>query len=161
MIAAEYEYFKALIADLCTAYDRPCTDDRVRVFWECLKHLPLSEVTRSAGTFRKTSKKMATPADLIPAYRERPTAPGAPEPMMSTWAVAANKILFTLAYSDPRRGFVPMGKDVMEQCVFIKNDYVRMAIESEAAGEPWDTVEFNVMCREGFEKLLGLTSRAA
>lgn len=71
----------------------------------------------------------------------------------SSWAMAANKILFAVAYQG-NRGFRPIG-ELLPKCLDAKADYVRMAEQAEARGDRWDHVEFNRMCREGFEKILG------
>jgi hypothetical protein len=72
----------------------------------------------------------------------------------SKYAMAANRILFALAYMDERRGFMPMGDLLLWKCVDIKNDYVRMAEEALARGEPWEPEDFNRLCRDGLERLL-------
>jgi hypothetical protein len=173
----EFDDFAAVIGDLCAAYDRPATDARNRTFWEVLKGFHLHDIRRSALKWRNTQRKMPSPVDLKP---ERATAP--PEkprddgPSMSSWAIAANKILFACAYLDERRGFrpiaawermpingwglpLPLAKLIdgtqLDRCLLAKNDYVRMAEEAEGDGAPWEPEEFNRMCREGFEKLLG------
>lgn len=159
MRSEEFDAFATVIRDLCAAYDRPATDERVRVFWEDLRHLHLLDVKRSAESWRRSSKKMPTPIELKPA---RPTAPPPKDPIeserWSTWAMAANKILFAIAYQDERRGFKPMGKEALDRCLAAKRDYVEMAEDAERHGQAWDTGEFNRMCREGFEKLLGTTA---
>jgi hypothetical protein len=176
MRSDEFEAFAVVIADLCAAYDRPATDERKRAFWETLKHFHLHDLKRSAAKWRDTNRKMPSPVDLKP---ERATAPPAPVdtgPPMSRWAVAANRILLAVAYCDERRGFKPIAVwepmppngwglplrlpklidgSLLDRVLAIKADYVRMAEQDDAAGEPWDHIEFNRMCREGFEKLLG------
>jgi hypothetical protein len=177
MRSEEFEEFTTVIADLCAAYDRTPTDARNRSFWDVLKHLHLHDVKRSALKWRNTQRKMPAPIDLKP---ERSTAPAEKPrdegPSMSTWAAAANQILMACAYFDERRGFRPiatwesmpergwsaplkLAKAVnlapLTKALAVKADYVRMAEEAEANGEPWDTVEFNRMCRQGFQNLLG------
>lgn len=100
---------------------------------------------------------------------------------MSTWARAANLILFEVAYRDERRGFLPMASYMaapekgwgalrrppvkdnwqLESILQCKREFVEDAENLERAGNPMDTVEFNRMCREGFEALLGTTSKPA
>lgn len=179
MLRDDYAAFTAVMTDLCAAFDKPVTDDRVRVFWETLKHVHLHDVKRSAEAWKRNQRKFPTPRDLMP---ERATAPPPKSEVdaerWSSWAMAANKILFACAYEDDRRGFRPVALwnptpkrgwllplrpskhiglldgSLLEKCLAVKRDYVRMAEEAEAAGEAWNIEEFNRMCREGFEKLL-------
>lgn len=156
MRSDEFDAFAIVIKDLCAAYDRPATEERVRVFWEDLRYLHLLDVKRSAEAWRRSSRKMPTPIDLKP---ERVAAPPPKDPIdsekWSSWAMAANKILFAVAYEDENgRGFRPVG-DLMPKLLAIKRDFVQMAERAERDGEHWDHVEFNRMCREGFEKILG------
>lgn len=169
--------FESVMQDLCLAFNRPYTPELTRVFWESLKHLHIADVKRSADAARKSLKKFPTPKDMTP---ERVTAPPAAQrdtgPAMSRWAIAANKILFACAYLDERRGFVSIAKwepmppggwglplrrpklidgTLLEKCLAVKRDYVEMAEDAEAHGQTWDSQEFNRMCREGFETLLG------
>jgi hypothetical protein len=153
MLREDYAPFTAVMADLCAAFDRPVTDERVRVFWETLKHVHLHDLKRSAESWKRSQRKFPTPRDLMP---DRPAAPP-PKPRddgppMSPWAIAANKILFAVAYQG-NRGFRPVG-DLMPALLKAKADYVRRAEEAEANGDQWDHVEFNRMCREGFETIL-------
>lgn len=181
MQGGDFAAFSEVIADLCAAYDRPATDARNRVFWETLKPYHLHDIKRAVAKWRDTQRKMPAPVDLKP---QRSTAPPKePElgPGMSTWAVAANTILFAVAYLDVCRGFVPVSQweqapekgwglplplaqlvdgSRLKHVLAAKADYVRMAEEAEKAGEAWDTHEFNVMCRQGFEQLLGTKAAA-
>jgi len=183
MRSDEFEAFASVIADLCAAYDRPATDERKRAFWETLKHVHLHDLKRSAAKWRDTKSKMPSPVDLKP---ERASAPPIPVedigPPMSCWAVAANRILFAVAYLDERRGFKsiakwepmppdgwglplrlarPVDTSLLDRVLAAKTDFVRMAEDADAIGQTWDSVEFNRMCREGFEKLLGTTTAVA
>lgn len=173
MRSDEFEPFSVVIQDLCAAFDRQCTDAKVRVFWETLKHLHIHDVKRSAESWRRSQRKMPTPRDLIPERPAAPPKPIEPEPQFSKWAMAANKILLAFAYLDARRGLepiavwenpkpgLPLGQprlvdgERLQRCLAANRDYIRMAEEAEAAGEPMDGQEFQAMCREGFEKLLG------
>lgn len=147
--------FAAILETLCTAYNRPRTDDLVRVYWAALKPLHIHDLKRSADSWIRNARKFPTPRDLMPERAAAPPPkPRDDGPPMSSWAIAANKILFAVAYQGDR-GFRPVG-DVLPALVAAKNDYVRRAEEATADGEKWDTVEFNRMCREGFEKLLGV-----
>lgn len=155
------EAFDAVVKDLCLAFNRQHTPELTRVFWEALKASHIHDVRRVALRYRNTAKKFPAPVDLIP---HRSTAPVPEEkrdtgPHMSSWAMAANKILWVVAYQGTR-GFVPMGEK-LKPCLVAKADYVRMAEEAQRDGEPWQEHEFNVMCRQGFEKLLGTTSAVA
>lgn len=188
MIPADFETFKALITDVCVAYDRPVTDDRVRVFWDDLKGVHLADVIASIRTWRKTKSKMPAPRDLIPERSTRPSAPpreDAASAAMSTWAVAGNKILLAVAYMDVRRGFKPMAvydtpppegwnknggfpmfrtpidADLMNRVIAAKNDLVSMAETDAASGMAWSEQDFNRTCREAFETLLGTTKKGA
>lgn len=148
------EAFARVIEDLCLAYNRPYTPELTRVFWESLKWAHIHDVKRTAQAHRDSSKKFPSPKDLAP---ERAAAPP-PKPEMdhevwSQWAIAANKILWSVAYQGDR-GFAPMG-DRLKPCLVAKADYVEMAEDAAKHGQPWDEQEFNAMCREGFQKLLG------
>lgn len=157
MFREDADVFRALMEDLCVAYDRPITDAKVRVYWETLKHLHIADVKRSAEAAKRSLKKMPSPAELMPEKRYSPQATVvAPEPLLSPWAIAANKILFVVAYQG-HRGFKPMG-DKLPNILKVKADYVRMAEEAEANGDTWNHEEFNRMCREGFEKLLRIAA---
>lgn len=155
MFREDAEAFRATLADLCIAFNRPITDDLVRVYWESLKHLHIADVRRSAESARKGLKKFPTPKDLTP---ERVVAPPPPKrddgPAMSTWAMAANKILFGVAYQG-HRGFRPVG-DKLPVCLKAKADYVQLAERAEREGDKWEPEDFNRMCRQGFEKILGV-----
>jgi len=70
MFQSEFESFRGLMSDLCAAFDRPVTDERVRIFWDVLKKLPI-EVVRSRMKFAAaTCKKMPTPNELLPQETE-------------------------------------------------------------------------------------------
>lgn len=176
MRSEEFDEFAKVMDDLCAALDRPITDARKRVFWDVLKPYHLHDIRRSVLKWRNTQRKMPAPVDLKP---ERATAPPKPvddSPSMSRWAVAANRILFHVAFRDPRRGFKPIGVwgrmppegwglplrlpdaiDVsrLNRALEIKRDYVQMAENAELSGEPMDGEEYQAMCKEGFERLLG------
>lgn len=177
MLSQDAEAFETVIQDLCLAFNRPYTTQLSRVFWETLKHLRIDEVKRAADIARKSLKKFPTPKDLIPERRLAPVRVAEPEEAMSRWAIAANKILFALAYLDKRRGFRPIAEYVampaggyggshfgqaervsdmrLRRALEVKADYVRMAEDADRVGEPIDDDEYVGMCREGFEKLLG------
>jgi hypothetical protein len=73
--------------------------------------------------------------------------------MISTWAMAANRILMSVAYFDERRGMRPM-RELLPKCLDAKWDYVKLAEKAEADGRPWSEQEFNDLCFDGFEKIL-------
>lgn len=73
---------------------------------------------------------------------------------LSRWATTANRILFSLAYLDERRKFKPLG-DLLGKLLDVKWEYVNLAENQEAKGEPWTPQEFADLCFDGFEKLLG------
>lgn len=180
MRSDEFESFTEVIADLCAAYDRTPSDARNRSFWDVLKGFHLHDVKRSALKWRNTQRKMPSPADLKPERASAPPPkPQDDDPAMSRWAAAANKLLLHVAYRDPRRGFVPIAKyepapaggyrlplvwtqakcrddSLLKRCLEIKRDYVQMAEQAELSGEPMDGQEFQAMCKEGFEKALGI-----
>lgn len=153
MRSEDADQFRGVMEDLCVAYNRPCTDAVIRVFWDALKWAHIYDVRRMAIKHRDSSKKFPSPRDLAPERVARAPAPKADEAPMSTWAVAANKILFAVSYLDQSRGYRPV-KAALPLLLSIKADYVRMAEEAQAGGEMWDTVEFNRMCREGFQGVL-------
>lgn len=74
----------------------------------------------------------------------------------SVWAMTANKILFSLAYLDQRRGFRPLG-ELLPKCLNVKWEFVKMAEKAELDGQPWTPEEFRDLCFDGFEKILGMT----
>lgn len=95
----------------------------------------------------------------------------------SSWAMIANKILFSLAYLDQRRGFRPIAKwesmpdlgwgaslrrpklldgTLLDRCLDAKADFVRMAEKAEFERQPWTPEEFRDLCFDGFEKILGI-----
>lgn len=152
--------FGALMQDLCLAFNRPYTTDLSRVFWEALKYVSLPEVRRACESARSNLKKFPTPRDLIPERRAAPPPPIDTGPDMSRWAIAANKILFAVAYGDLRRGFAPMGDVLLKRALEIKRDFVAMGEQSEAEGEPMLPNEFDNLCRDGFRKLLGTKAAA-
>jgi hypothetical protein len=183
MRSDEFDAFSVVIKDLCAAYDRPATEERVRVFWEDLRYLHLLDVKRSAEAWRRSSRKMPTPIDLKP---ERVAAPPPKDPIesesWSSWAMAANQILLAVAYFDERRGFrsmatweptpergwgLPLRRPklidgaLLDKCLAIKRDFVQMAEQDEARGAPWEPQEFNRACREAFEQALGTVRTAA
>jgi len=160
VLDADADAFDRVMQDLCLAFNRPHTPELTRVYWESLKGALLPDVKRAAFNARNSLKKFPTAKDLLPE-RRYVSKPREPEPAMSTWAVAANKILFELAYRDKRRGFVTLGPELLERCLAAMREYVRMAVQAEAEGERWDTQEFNALCCEGFEKILGTPGRAA
>jgi len=176
MRSEDSEQFRVAIEDLCTAYNRPCTDSVIRVFYESLKPYHILDIKRMAMRHRASSKRFPAPKDLAPERAtSAPSKPKEPEPVMSKWAIAANKILLSLAYQDRRRGFKPISKyppmpaggyglplvlpkpldDKLAKILAVKADYVRMAEEAERDGEPMDGMEFSDMLREGFGRMLG------
>lgn len=152
MYGSDYEPFTKVVEELGLAFNRPVSDDLVRVFWDALKSAPFPGVKALADKWKNVGKKFPTPADLRPDRAKAPPPPPAPEPYMSPWAIAANKILFSVAYQG-HRGMAPMG-DLLPKCLAVKADIVQRAEQDAHDGQPWDTQEFNVMCREAFENLL-------
>jgi len=73
---------------------------------------------------------------------------------ISEFGMTANRILFALAYLDPRRGFVPL-RDLLPRCLDRKWEYVKMAEQAELDGRPWTLEEFRDLCFGGFEEILG------
>jgi hypothetical protein len=154
--------FGMLIEDLCLAFNRPYTPRLAVVFWDVLKHLRIDEVKRACESARKNLKRFPTPKELLPERRMPSSAQRQPDDRaFSRWAMAANRILFKLAYEDDRRGFLPLGPELLARCLAVKADYVQMAEDAQSGGEPWADDDFIAMCREGFEKLLGTHERAA
>lgn len=173
--------FGALMQDLCLAFNRPYTTELSRVFWEALKHYPIFDIRRSCDAARSNLKKFPTPRELAPERRPAPPPPVDDGPPMSRWAIAANKILFAVAYGDLRRGFQPIGVwermpekgwglplrlarpvdiSLLNRALEIKRDFVSMGEQSEAEGEPMLPNEFDNLCRDGFRKLLGTRAAA-
>lgn len=175
MLSSDADSFNRLMADLCLAFDKPCTADLIRVFAEALKDVSFHDVKRMAEQHRRTGKRFPSPAMLRPERASAARSTFKADPPMSTWAIAANKILFALAYLDKRRGFKPIctyepmpaggyglpvrlvqptDGSLLRRALQVKRDYVQMAEDAERNGEPMPTREFNAMCREGFEKIL-------
>lgn len=153
--------FDGIMRDLALAFDRPHDVERVRVFWEALKHVSLGEVKRLAANHRKHGKKFPAPRDLMP---EKPPAPAsqtaAEDPRyasLSTWWKNANLILYHVAYCDRRRGLVPLGEVRLAELLRVKRDIVGMAEQDDYAGSPWSDLDFNATCKHAFEKILGLS----
>jgi hypothetical protein len=163
MLSQDAQAFETLMQDLCLAFNRPYTPELTRVFWESLKHVHIAEVRRNADAARKTLKKFPTPKDLTPdRVVPPPPKPVDTGPQMSSWAIAANQILFSVAYQG-HRGFKSIAKwngrelldgTKLDQCLKRKAEYVLMAEDAAATGDVWEPQEFNRMCREGFEALL-------
>lgn len=182
MFREDAETFRTVIEDLCVAFNRPCTDHVVRVFWETLKHMPMGEVRRSMESARKNLRRFPTPKDLTPERKYTPASAIDTGPEMSRWAVAANKILFAVAYSDLRRGTKPIAvyppmpergwglplktpvaldDSLLQRVLVVKADYVAMGEQSEREGEPMTGPDFSAMCMEGFRKTLGTLNAAS
>jgi hypothetical protein len=175
----EFPEFQAVIEGLCAAFDRQCTDAKVKTFWEVLKHSHIADIRRSAASWKANFAKMPSPKDLKPQRVSAPPPKQDDGPAMSRWAVAANRLLFALAYMDERRGFAPIATyapmppggyglpliwsqakcrddSLLERVLEIKRDYVQMAENAELSGEPMDGQEFQAMCKEGFERAMGI-----
>ena len=169
MRAEDFPAFRAIIEDLCTAFDRPFTDARVRVFHEALKHAHILDVKRAADTHRKTAKRFPTPKDLLPTRSVAPKREE-PEPHFSKWAQLANRILWLLQFNSGR-GMKPIGKwknpdpwrhgmqatpldDTFARVLAAKADYVRMAEEAEAEGREWTVEEFVELVRPGLGQII-------
>lgn len=152
MRSEDFPEFRTMIEDMCASFDRTCTDAKVKAFYEPLKRFHIADLKRQADVWKANFSKMPTPRELMPQKVAAPAPVQDSGPPMSHWAIAANKILFGVAYQG-NRGFRPMG-DKLKQCLKVKADYVRMAEDAARAGQSWDEQEFNAMCREGFEKLL-------
>lgn len=177
MRSEDFAEFRAVMEELCAAFDRQCTDPKIKTFYEVLKHVHIADLKRSAASWKKNFTKMPTPKDLLPQKIAAPAPKEDDGPTMSIWAAAANKILFHVAYRDPHRGFRPIAEyeptpasgyglpivwakamcrdaSLLKRCLEIKGDYVSMAEQAELDGEPMDGQEFQAMCKEGFEKAL-------
>lgn len=153
MQSGDFDSFSALIRDMCAAFDRQATDDRVRVFWQALRRYHLHDVKRAVEAWLVSQRRMPSPRDLAPESTTEPQKRIDGLPQMSRWAIAANRILFSVAYQGDR-GFIAMG-DKLQSCLNAKSDYVRMAEQAEMGGEPWEVEDFNRLCREGFQTVLG------
>lgn len=151
-------------AELCAGYDKPATNERRAAYRKSLSkmHIGAWQQLVDYCLSEKGPEKFPTTYALWNVSRElRRQRARAPEqaqdddPPMSRWAIAANKILFAVAYGDLRRGFLPMGKELLERALVIKADFVAMGEASERDGEPMSGKEFDNLCRDGFRKLLG------
>lgn len=178
MLPSDSDAFARVMQDLCVAFNRPYTTDLSRVYWESMRYMNIAEVRKAAETARRTLRKFPTPKDLIPERRYAAPKPQEDEEPISSWAQAANQILMAVAYFDERRGFRAVGEweampengwglplrlprnhggETLVIALEVKADFVRMAEEDAARGQPWNETEFNRTCREGFEKLLRTT----
>ncbi len=101
MYHSDFQSFNQLMQDLCVAFNRPHTDDLVRVFWDALKSHPLQRVRAKSAAYQVIGKKFPTPADLRPSDEERKTKSGAKEDtipeIMREWVVKnhADSLTFT------------------------------------------------------------------
>lgn len=175
MFSNDFEPFRAVMEDLCVAFNRPKSDEVIRVFYESLKWAPFPEVKRAAESWRRNGKKFPSPKDLAPEKRALPPKPKEPEPVMSKWAVAANRVLLQIAYQDEKRGFRPIAKyepkpergyglpvratqplddALLRKVLAVKREYVEMAESADLDGAPMGGMEFSDMCREGFARVL-------
>lgn len=79
--------FENLLKDLCTAFDKPFTDDRVRVFWDVLKGAPYEYVATAIKNRIHEGGKFPQPFELKPrsvaeaANNYRPPKPEHTEPI--------------------------------------------------------------------------------
>ena len=70
---------RAVMDDLCLAYNRPVSDRLVTVFFDSLKNVPFGVVRARAELHRRISKKFPTPHDLRPDERPvKDLPPGGP-----------------------------------------------------------------------------------
>jgi hypothetical protein len=152
MRSEDFAEFRAVIEDMCASFDRTCTDAKVKAFYEPLKRFHIADLKRQAAVWKANFSKMPTPKELMPQRVVAPPPVPDEGPPMSSWAIAANQILFSVAYQG-HRGFTPIG-DKLPKCLERKAEYVRMAEDAAATGDVWEPQEFNRMCREGFEALL-------
>lgn len=75
MYQSEFDQFKTVLSDLCTAVNRPFTDDLLRVFWEDLRDVPLGQAKFQAKLLRTTGKTKFVSNDLrAPAQASTQTA---------------------------------------------------------------------------------------
>jgi hypothetical protein len=174
MRSEDFAEFRAVIEDMCASFDRTCTDAKVKAFYEPLKRFHIADLKRQAAVWKANFSKMPTPRELMPQRTAAPPPVQDEGSPMSSWAIAANQILFSVAYQG-HRGFQPIAKwettpergwglplkkpnlvdgSRLEKCLARKAEYVRMAEDAEAGGDVWEPQEFNRMCREGFEALL-------
>lgn len=72
MQSSEFGEFKQVVSDLCTAYNIPFTDDRVRVMWDGLRMQSLRTIRQRAELHRAIKTKFPTIADLCPPRSDRP-----------------------------------------------------------------------------------------
>src|SRR5690606_24493969 len=158
-----FDEWDAALAELCAGYDRPITNERRAAYRGSLGNLSLIAWKRIVEhcLSDKGPERFPTCQQLWQIHRQlrRPArAPGATEntgPVMSRWAVAANRVLMKLAYQDIRRGpMKPMGPELLPQVLAMKAEIVGYAEEAERQGNPWEGDEFIDVCKTGFEKLL-------
>jgi hypothetical protein len=66
MMPHEFDAFQQLMADLCAAFDKPPTDERVRVFWQALKGYPMEQIKGRVRYWCSAKEKFPTPVQLAP-----------------------------------------------------------------------------------------------
>lgn len=94
MFQSEFDQFKALMSDLCTAFNRPYTDDVVRVFWDALKPYPFAQMRVRMKVAAGTLKKFPTPQDLTPApeMKRQDTAEKSTMDLLSEYALRSKPL---------------------------------------------------------------------
>jgi hypothetical protein len=66
MLAAEYPDFESLLKKNSQVFSKKLTDEMVQGYWESLKDLSLSTVTRCAANHMRYSKFFPKPSELRP-----------------------------------------------------------------------------------------------
>ena len=172
-----------LLAQLCAGFDRPYTPERREAYRRGLSKMHPAMLERVVDHCLGPSgpDKFPTTRQLWQISRElrrKQRAPGATADDtrgMSRWVVAANLILFRLAYCDARRGFRPIAefppmptggyglplrlvqptdRSLLDRALAVKAEIVEYAEQAERDGEPWTREEFIDVCRTAFEKLI-------
>lgn len=86
MHSDDLEQFRAVMRELCAAFNRPYTEELAGVFFDSLKSTPFKIVRNRAEIVRRTVKKFPVPADLRPqkepAQIQRTDEPTAQQQLM-------------------------------------------------------------------------------
>lgn len=77
MLPHDIDAFRVLMTELCAAFDKPPTDDRVKVFWNALKGSPFELVKSEIRHWCATQSKFPAPVQIKPKndYTEAPRKP--------------------------------------------------------------------------------------
>lgn len=190
MSTKDYDELDRLLAQLCAGFDRPYTAERREAYRRGLSKMHPAMLERVVDhclggngpeRFPTTQQLWQISRELRRKQRQHDAVVDETRGM-SRWEVAANRILFQLAYCDIRRGFRPIAtfppmppegyglplrlvqptdRSLLDKCLELKREIVGYAEEAERAGDPWTNEEFVDVCQSTFEKLITPSRPAA